>query len=81
MAVQGLNNDLSFPAGGHNMISTVFSFPFRRRLSPIVIFQLFFLTWLFTLPFFARAQHSPHDHAGMSMDAPVDPGMQAKLLR
>jgi predicted secreted protein len=62
------------------MTSTVFSFPFRRRFSPVVIFQLFFLTWLVTLPFSARAQHSPHDHAGMSMDAPVDPAMQAKLL-
>src|SRR5882724_4295458 len=80
MAVQGLNNDLSFPARGHNMTSKVFSFSFRRRLSPIVIFQLFFLAWLVTLPFSARAQHSPHDHAGMSMGAPVDLAMQAKLL-
>jgi hypothetical protein len=62
------------------MTSEVFSFPFRRRLSRIVIFQLFFLASLVTLPFSARARHSPHDHAGMSMDAPVDPAMQAKLL-
>jgi putative copper resistance protein D len=64
------------------MTPTVSSFQFRRRLPQIAIFLLFFLTLLVTLPYSARAQHSPDDHAGMSMpmDAPMDPAMQAKLL-
>src|ERR1700688_215918 len=64
------------------MTPTVSSFQFRRRPPQIAIFLLFFLTLLVTLPYSARAQHSPDDHAGMSMpmDAPMDPAMQAKLL-
>jgi hypothetical protein len=57
------------------MTPTVSSLRFRLPL--IAILLTLFLA-LVTLPCSARAQHSPHDHAGMSR--PMDPAMQAKLL-
>jgi hypothetical protein len=63
-----------------NMTPATFSLRFHPP--PIAIFLLFFLTLLITLPYSTRAQHFPHDHAGMAMpmDAPTDAAMQAKLL-
>jgi uncharacterized membrane protein len=64
------------------MTPTVSLVRFRQRLHPIAIFTLFFLALLVTPAHSARAQHSPHDHAGMSMlmDEPMDPAMQAKQV-
>jgi copper resistance protein D len=64
------------------MTSAVPEFGFCRRRSRLAVFPLIFLTVLVALPPSARAQNSPHDHAGMSMpmDEPMDAAMQAKLL-